>query len=178
MRALVVIQFLFSSVALLGGTLLIWEQTAVSRDYHVAVAWCAEVVRRAVGMEGVREILLSDDEFLARVVVGDRLEALYIEPLDITSSLCVLLSLYLAWPIRPPRKRFATYVVGSVALLFWVHVATLLLVIDGAIGWHGAGLSGADQSWLAPWAYPLVLLLWAPYILRQLRERTEASSSG
>ena len=155
-------------IALIG-----WERTPLSRIYHAGVATFARALYGSGDQAGfIDGIRASDDEFMVRVLVGDKRETLYIAAGDMTGNLCVLLALYLASPIRPLARIYLSSFSAAVVALFGVHVIALYVLsrtaVAGRTAVENVGLASLVSD-MGAWMYPLAVLLWAPYLLTYYR---------
>lgn len=164
---------------MLVATQLVWEHTAVSRNYHRLVAACAEhVYGRALSDGAIPDIRAEADEFLVSVG-GVKHETLHVGALDITGNLCVLLALIMASPVKPRSSVYLRAALTALGILFVLHVAGLYVIVKTALAWH-AGLNDSHTEGviadLGPWMYPLAVLLWMPYLLAIRQHGTRSAT--
>jgi hypothetical protein len=146
---------------------IVWEHTALSGRYHGLIAACAQRLYGAALASGtIPDIHVDGDEFVVNVG-GPKHEKLHVGALDVTGNLCVLLALFVASATRARWRTGLIAFVAAFALLFALHLAGLYVLAQTALAWH-AGLdehaAGLVAS-LGPWMYPVVALLWVPYLL-------------
>jgi len=153
-------------------TQVIWEHTPVSDWYHGAVAACAQsIYGRAIAGGAIPDIHLQEDEFVVSVG-GAKRETLHVGALDITGNLCVLLALIVASPVKPRLSVYLRAALAALILLFVLHVGGLYVIVKTALAWHAGLTENHSESLIAalgPWMYPMVVLLWAPYLLATRR---------
>jgi len=155
-------------LAVLVASQLVWEHTAVSNCYHRAIAACAQrAYGRALSGGAAPRVAVAGEEFLVSVG-GAKRETLHVGALDITGNLCVLLALIVASPVKPRLSVYLRAALAALILLFVLHVGGLYVIVKTALAWH-AGLTDTHSesliAALGPWMYPMVVLLWAPYLL-------------
>jgi len=144
-----------------------WEHTTLSSHYHRLIASGAQrLYGEALAHGTIPDIHVDGDEFVVNVG-GPKHEKLHVGALDVTGNLCVLLALFVA-SATPARRRVGLIAfLIAFALLFALHLAGLYVLARTALAWH-AGLDEHAAGLVAnlgPWMYPLVVLLWVPYLL-------------
>lgn len=162
--------------------LYLWQIVGLSQYYHEAIALLLERLYALLNPLGpVKGIDVEGKEFLVKLLVANRKTTLHATAEDITSNMGMLLSLYLASPMRAFLRRFSVSLLLSVAALYAVHVATTAAHIQYACMNNQAILRfyppGALSLKIAPayvdfyirfGMYLFVLALWLPYIMSVL----------
>jgi len=163
----IVIKRVAIGLVVLVASQFVWGHTPVSRGYHRLIAACAQnFYGRALSHGAIPDIHVDGEEFLVSVG-GPRHETLHVGALDVTGNVCVLLALFLASPAGHQRI-YLLALVAAFAMLFALHVAGLYVIVRTALAWHAGLDTNHSQGLIAdlgPWMYPLVVLLWVPYLL-------------
>lgn len=161
-------KFIVKAAFLLIIAIACWERLPVVGYYHRAVAACTTRVFRS---SAVDDIVFADGEFVARVAVQGRRELLHVQASDLTMNICVLAAVYFASPRR--RRLFPWCCSSAFVILFGLHVIALHVTVRAALGWHDTGIPSDLTAQLGPWMYPVVMLLWAPYVAVYFISRPE-----
>ncbi len=169
-------------------TLLFWQYVGVSRFYHALIAGLLDLVYPPLDPAGITKgVTVEGGEFLVSILFMGKIHGLKIVAEDITSNTAMLVSLYLASPIRPRIRRFAKFLLVSLLILFAVHCLTVGATIQYAfmtsraiLGMHSYGpittklVDSYTYFYELIGMYLVVLALWFPYIVIRMAEQRKS----
>lgn len=191
----VVTQYLVKIVPSYLVSLLVWRALGLAVLYHSLVASALDVLHPILDPTGsVRGVFVEDKEFVFRLWAGGKGVQFRVMGDDLTSNMILLVSLFLASPIKSNVKPYVIHFASALAILFAMHVLAVAAAAQYALAMTpeilGQGGSGHLMTLLlAHFAhfyeligmYFFVLVLWTPYVASYLigtRNRTELAKRG
>jgi hypothetical protein len=181
--------FLIKIVPLFAVFLFLWHARGLASGYYRLLAGFLNAVYPAFDPTGtVTGVVARGHEVGVLLVVNAQNELLKINATDITSNMAMLISLYLASPVRRRVKTFLLYCSSSLILIFFVHAFTVVTLSQEAFITHPGIMASSpfssthmtlvqlyDLFYVEVGMYLAVLVLWFPYIFWCIRvERGEA----
>lgn len=155
--------------------LFLWQYLRISHLYLALVASTLNVFFPLLDPIGIVEGFGTDG--ISFIVYLAKAKSLKIVGEDITSNTTMLLSLYLASPIRPYLRKFIIFFAASILILFLVHCFTVSMTILYAFAsnpdimkHHPVGpttIKAVDDYvyfYELIGMYLIILALWFPYI--------------
>jgi hypothetical protein len=169
------IAFLIKIFPLFFVILLLWQFLKFSHAYMAAVAAVLDVFFPLLDPTGIVKGFDSDGiHFIIHLTIANPLK---IVGEDITSNTAMLLSLYLASPIRHYLRKFTIFFTASILILFFVHCFTVSMTILYAFTTNpdimrrapvGLTTMKAVDNYVYFYElvgmYLIILALWFPYI--------------
>ena len=185
-----VIAFLIKVFLLFFLILLVWQRFGLADVYHALVALVMTLVYPLFDTTGlVSNIGSADGSFVIELVErGVKRDTCTIVGGDITSNTAMLLSLYLASPIRLHPRKYLAFAGYALATLFVIHCFSLGMTIYYAFttnpeitrrfplgNFAGKFADAYVYFYEILGMYLFVLALWLPYIfycIIEIRRRT------
>lgn len=178
-----VIVFLIKVFPLFALFLYLWHARDLAHVYYRLLAGLLDAVYPYFDPTGnVTGVMTRGHEFGIGLLLNAQREVLSINATDITSNIAMLLSLYLASPIRRAPRTFLIYFICSLAVIFLVHAVTVVTLSQEAFMTHPAIMAHSPFTkteitliplynlfYVEVGMYLVVLVLWFPYILKCIR---------
>ena len=178
-----VIAFLVKIIALLLLMLYLWHDRGLSIAYHRLLAGLLSFVYPSLDPAGVvKGVHVEGEMLVVRSILRGATYLLDIVASDITSNMTMLLSLYLASPIRPFAKRYSVCFALALGAMCLIHLITVIASIQYAClehplimkhspfgSFHARLVVGYLIFYQQYGMYFAAVILWFPYLLSRQR---------